>query len=204
MTQVAEKRRCSERAREASARADRAGWRICAAAARRSSPRSAFRPCATRSGGSPTSRRSARSTSRRPGPISGAAERLNGFAYTDAPLRLVIVNGRSTRRLSRTKGLPAGVVAGSLAVALKDHADVVQRYFGQLADFTSRSFDALNTAFVQDGAFVHVPDGAVARHADPRHLRLRSRGRVGDGASAHADRRRRQRAGHGDRELRRR
>ena len=96
-----------------------------------------------------------------PGPISGAAERLSGYAYTDAPLRLVIVNGRFDTTLSRTKGLPAGVVAGSLAVALKDHADVVQRYFGQLADFTSRSFDALNTAFVHDGAFVHVPDGAV-------------------------------------------
>jgi Fe-S cluster assembly protein SufD len=95
------------------------------------------------------------------GPISGAAERLNGYAYTDAPLRLVIVNGKFDTTLSRTKGLPPGVVAGSLAVALKDHADVVQRYFGQLADFTSRSFDALNTAFVQDGAFIHLPDGAV-------------------------------------------
>src|SRR6478609_9250141 len=68
------------------------------------------------------------------GVISGAAERLNGFAYADAPLRLVIVNGRFDTTLSRTKGLPAGVVAGSLAVALKDHADVVQRYFGQLVD----------------------------------------------------------------------
>jgi Fe-S cluster assembly protein SufD len=95
------------------------------------------------------------------GPISGAAERLHGFAYTDAPIRLVIVNGRFDTTLSRTKGLPAGVVAGSLAVALKDHADVVQRYFGQLADFTTRSFDALNTAFVQDGAFIHLSDGAV-------------------------------------------
>ena len=94
------------------------------------------------------------------GQISGAAERLNGFAYTDAPVRLVIVNGRFDTTLSRVKGLPGGVVAGSLAVALKDHADVVQRYFGQIADFTGRSFTALNTAFVQDGAFVYLPDGA--------------------------------------------
>jgi Fe-S cluster assembly protein SufD len=93
------------------------------------------------------------------GPISGAAERLNGFAYTDAPVRLVIVNGRFDTTLSRTKGLPSGVVAGSLAAALTEHADVVQRYFGQLSDFTNRSFTALNTAFVQDGAFIHVPDG---------------------------------------------
>ncbi|MEO6235413.1 MAG: Fe-S cluster assembly protein SufD [Vicinamibacterales bacterium] len=95
------------------------------------------------------------------GPISGAAERLNGFAYTDAPLRLVIVNGRFDTTLSRTRGLPAGLQAGSLAAALKDNPDVVQRYFGQLADFTTRSFAALNTAFVQDGAFIHVADGVV-------------------------------------------
>src|SRR6478735_12399380 len=50
-------------------------------------------------------------------PISGAAERLNGFAYTDAPLRLVIVNGRFDATLSRTKGLPTGVHAGSLSAA---------------------------------------------------------------------------------------
>ena len=95
------------------------------------------------------------------GQMSGAAERLHGFAYTDAPVRLVIVNGRFDTTLSRVKGLPQGVQAGSLAAAMKDHADVVQRYFGQLADFTSRSFAALNTAFVQDGAFVHLPDGAI-------------------------------------------
>ena len=95
------------------------------------------------------------------GQISGTAERLTGFAYTDAPVRIVIVNGRFDTTLSRLKGLPQGVHAGSLAGALTEHADVVQRYFGQLADFTSRSFTALNTAFVQDGAFVHIPDGVV-------------------------------------------
>jgi Fe-S cluster assembly protein SufD len=93
--------------------------------------------------------------------ISGTAARLAGFAYTDTPLRLVIVNGRFDTTLSRTKGLPVGVHIGSLASALTDHADVVQRYFGQLADFTNRSFAALNTAFVHDGAFVHLPDGAI-------------------------------------------
>ncbi|HEX6464804.1 MAG TPA: Fe-S cluster assembly protein SufD [Vicinamibacterales bacterium] len=95
------------------------------------------------------------------GQISGTADRLAGFAYTDAPVRLVVVNGRFDMTLSRTKGLPQGVHAGSLAAAMKDYADVVQRYFGQLADFTNRSFTALNTAFVQDGAFLHIAEGVV-------------------------------------------
>jgi Fe-S cluster assembly protein SufD len=114
-------------------------------------------------------------------PMSGTAARLAGFAYTDTPLRLVIVNGRFDTTLSRTKGLPAGVHVGSLATALTDYADVVQRYFGQLADFTNRSFAALNTAFVQDGAFVHLPDGV---HIDtPIHIVFVS---GGDGAKGMA------------------
>ena len=94
-------------------------------------------------------------------PVSGVADQLAGFAYSDAPVRLVVVNGRYDSTLSRTRGLPQGVRVGSLAQAMTDHADVVQRYFGQLADFTHRSFAALNTAFVQDGAYVYLPDNVI-------------------------------------------
>jgi Fe-S cluster assembly protein SufD len=93
--------------------------------------------------------------------LSGAAEHLAAFPYTDVPVRLVIVNGRVDATLSRLKGLPAGVRVASLAAALTDHPDVVQRYFGQLADVTNRTFVALNTAFVHDGAFIYAPDGVV-------------------------------------------
>ena len=93
--------------------------------------------------------------------ISGAADRLAGFPYADAPVRLVIVNGRYDATLSRTKDLPRAAKAGSLAAALTEDADVMQRYFGQVADFAARAFTALNTALTHDGAFVHVPDGVV-------------------------------------------
>ena len=102
------------------------------------------------------------------GPISGAADRLSGIAYADAHVRLVVVNGRFDATLSKTKAPHAGVKMGSLATALTDHADVVQRYFGQVADFSTRPFTALNTALVQDGVFVHVLDGAVLEH--PIHI----------------------------------
>ena len=46
----------------------------------------------------------ARSSSRRPSRCRGAAERLAGFAYTDAPVRLVVVNGRFAPTLSRDQG----------------------------------------------------------------------------------------------------
>jgi Fe-S cluster assembly protein SufD len=86
---------------------------------------------------------------------------LDGFLYADAPFRLVVVNGRVLPELSRTAGLPVGLRFGSLAAAATEQADMVGRYLGQLADFGSRAFAALNTAFTSDGAFVSVPDGVV-------------------------------------------
>jgi Fe-S cluster assembly protein SufD len=86
---------------------------------------------------------------------------LDGFLYADAPFRLVVLNGRVLPELSRTAGLPIGMRFGSLAAAATDQADIVGRYLGQLADFGSRAFTALNTAYTHDGAFVFLPDGVI-------------------------------------------
>src|SRR5262245_3730487 len=87
------------------------------------------------------------------------ATALEAFAFSDAPFRIVMVNGRFSPELSRTPRLPKGVRFGSLATASTEQADVVGRYLGQLADPSSRAFAALNTAFTHDGAYVYVPDG---------------------------------------------
>jgi FeS assembly protein SufD len=88
-------------------------------------------------------------------------DQLNGFVYAGAAHRLVIVNGRFAPTLSRVSGLPKGVRFGSLAAAMSEQTDTVARYFGRLADFGTRAFTALNTAFAHDGAFVVIPDGVV-------------------------------------------
>ena len=92
-------------------------------------------------------------------------KQLSGLLYGDAPFRLVVVNGRYRPELSRVQGLPAGVRVGSLAAVtngdLAADSETVQRYLGQLADLGARAFDALNTARLDDGAFVHIPDGAI-------------------------------------------
>ena len=93
---------------------------------------------------------------------------LAGYLYSDAACRLVIVNGRFVPELSRAEGLPQGVRIGSLAAAVTEQPDVVQRYLGQLAEVGSRAFTALNTAMAADGAFVYIPDGAVIEH--PLHI----------------------------------
>jgi len=93
---------------------------------------------------------------------------LAGVAYSDAPNRMVVLNGRFVSHLSRVSALPNGVRVGSLAAAVAEHGDVVPRYLGQLADFGTKAFTALNTALAVDGLYVHIPDGVVLDQ--PLHL----------------------------------
>ncbi|CAN5396299.1 Fe-S cluster assembly protein SufD [soil metagenome] len=86
---------------------------------------------------------------------------LAGFLYSGSEHRIVIVNGLFSAELSRAPNLPQGVRAGSLAAAVTEHPEVAQRYLGQLAEFNTRAFSALNTALAVDGAYVYIPDGVI-------------------------------------------
>ena len=71
---------------------------------------------------------------------------------------LVFVNGRFSAELSRVSAWPAGVRVGSLAEAVAADPGLIERHLGrQTAD---EAFAALNTAFLADGAYVHVSAGA--------------------------------------------
>jgi Fe-S cluster assembly protein SufD len=72
--------------------------------------------------------------------------------------RLAFVNGRHVPRLSSRAGLPAGVRMESLAAVLDGpEAELVERHLARHASYAESPFGALNTAFLRDGAFVHVP-----------------------------------------------
>ena len=75
--------------------------------------------------------------------------------------RVVLVNGRVDESLSDVGELPPGVVVSGLSQAGSDHPDVVEEHYGQYADYENEAMTALNTAFVQDGAFVYVPSGTI-------------------------------------------
>jgi Fe-S cluster assembly protein SufD len=80
--------------------------------------------------------------------------------------RLVFVNGWYSAQLSRPGKLPEGVVLGSLAQILSESPDLVRPWLGAA---TYRSgFEALNTAFLADGAWVYVARGVVLEK--PIHL----------------------------------
>ncbi|MCP4659712.1 MAG: Fe-S cluster assembly protein SufD [bacterium] len=100
-----------------------------------------------------------RSTFRRPDPAVLAPERLQPFQVRDCA-ELVFVNGRFASELSQRDGLPEGVWAGSLAEALAERPELVEPHLGRYVDLEN-PFVALNTAYVADGAFIHVPRGVV-------------------------------------------
>lgn len=83
-------------------------------------------------------------------------------------IRLVFVNGFYSQKLSSTSGLTPGVVAGSLAALLQSRPDLLEARVGHAAEFNERAFVALNTAFLRDGAVVHIPKGVVVEK--PIHI----------------------------------
>lgn len=75
--------------------------------------------------------------------------------------RLVFVNGRYSEELSSIRSLPQGVKAGSLSAHLASEPAALEPYLARYARYQEQAFVALNTAFMEDGAYVHVPRGVV-------------------------------------------
>ncbi|HET9177617.1 MAG TPA: Fe-S cluster assembly protein SufD [Terriglobia bacterium] len=74
--------------------------------------------------------------------------------------RLVFLNGHYVEELSAVGELPKGATVTSLAKAIKQE-EAVSAHMGRYAGYKTHPFVALNTAFVQDGAFIDVPRGVV-------------------------------------------
>lgn len=103
-----------------------------------------------------------------PSLLSGAdfqpldAEQLKGFTYEEANRsRLVFVNGFYSQDHSSVEALPENVVVLNLAEALKDarYEKVLREQLARGADYNVNGFTALNTAFLQTGALVLIPQG---------------------------------------------
>jgi Fe-S cluster assembly protein SufD len=82
--------------------------------------------------------------------------------------RLVFVNGRYVAKLSSVPPPAAQARVGSLAEALITDEETVRAHLPDLSEPGAHPFAALNAAFWEDGAFVHVPAGVSL--AEPVHL----------------------------------
>jgi Fe-S cluster assembly protein SufD len=87
---------------------------------------------------------------------------------------LVFVNGAFSEKLSSSNGLGNGIRVSNLADAIKSGAADIERHAGKIAAFEQHTFTALNTAFIQDGAFIELAADTVVEQ--PIHLVFVSEG----------------------------
>jgi Fe-S cluster assembly protein SufD len=93
---------------------------------------------------------------------SVAEDALRALSFADsADNRLVFVNGVYLPELSGLRGLPVGARVESLAEALRRDDDILHAHLSRYVRYQEHSFVALNTAFIEDGALILIPKGAV-------------------------------------------
>ena len=110
-----------------------------------------------------------------PSPSNGSAalvpfgQDLSSNAKGGEWLDLVFVDGRLSQELSSTPPPGSGLISHGLVdnVTLSG-GDELQEHLGHYIEIQDDGFAALNTAFLDDGAFVKVPDG----YSDPVNLRI--------------------------------
>jgi Fe-S cluster assembly protein SufD len=80
----------------------------------------------------------------------------------------VFIDGRFASALSSPAVAVKGVRVASLASLLASEPQAVEPYLGRYLNTQRDAFAALNTAFLEDGAFVHIAKGVVLE--EPVHL----------------------------------
>jgi Fe-S cluster assembly protein SufD len=110
-----------------------------------------------------------------PGSEAGAPKELiEPWLVASAGTHLVFVDGRLAPEHSDLAGLPPGTVLSGLGSALLEHPERVEAHLARHASFEAHPFVALNTGYMAEGAFLHVPPGALV--AEPIHVLYYSTG----------------------------
>ena len=94
-----------------------------------------------------------------PQAVATAAD-LKTFRTSDFACQIVFVNGRYAPELSRISAIGKVKIA-SLAQTLSADPDSLNGHLGRYLNYRRDAFAALNTAFMEDGAYIYVPRGTV-------------------------------------------
>ncbi|KAA6434154.1 Fe-S cluster assembly protein SufD [Dyadobacter flavalbus] len=89
---------------------------------------------------------------------------------------LYFINGHYNAALSVFVSASSQIIIDSLQEAYKKDPVLINTYFNELVKDENDAFTALNTAFAQDGVFIHIPDNQTVEH--PVILRFISDARV--------------------------
>jgi Fe-S cluster assembly protein SufD len=99
---------------------------------------------------------------------------LAPYRMEGAACQLVFIDGRFVSELSSVGILPGGVTVANLASEIVRRPAAVEAHLGRYLDVQRDPFSALNTAFIEDGAYVHIPKSVVLE--GPVHLLFVSMG----------------------------
>ena len=83
------------------------------------------------------------------------------FLVAGVACQLIFVNGHFIRELSVMEKLPVGVTVNGLADEIELNPAIVEAQLGRYLNIQRDAFSALNTAFAEDGAYVHIRKGVV-------------------------------------------
>ena len=90
------------------------------------------------------------------------------YAAPEAATRLTFIDGVYAPTLSSRATLPAGVTVGTLVENLAAQSALMGTHLAAHADFNEKVFTALNTAWLRDGAFIHIAQNTAL--SEPLHL----------------------------------
>jgi Fe-S cluster assembly protein SufD len=93
---------------------------------------------------------------------------IEPYYLEGAGCTLVFVNGRFASELSAWLSTSEGIIARSLAEQIATAPGTVEAKLGRFLYTKREAFSALNTAFFEDGAYVHIRRGAISER--PIHL----------------------------------
>ena len=97
-----------------------------------------------------------------------AAKLRDAVPWQSEWARLVFVDGHYSPTLSAPPAMLDGVSVTSLAEMLRGNGNLVRKHLGQGNSSGDDGFTALNTAFLEDGAMVHIGQGRSL--SSPIHL----------------------------------
>jgi Fe-S cluster assembly protein SufD len=90
--------------------------------------------------------------------------RFNGMKCSLA----VFVNGFYNEELSDIWSLKDQIIIKSISTAIKEKNPQIQKHFNKYTDTSTQIFTALSTAYIMDGAFIHVPENIIME--EPIHI----------------------------------
>ncbi len=90
------------------------------------------------------------------------------YLYGDSTAVEIVVRNGCLESVSAAGDLPEGVVVVPLSEALHSYRELVEPHLAQYAPIESEGLAALNTAFLEEGLFVHVPRNVILQK--PVHI----------------------------------